>query len=106
MQAVWAGLLCLSGTYSELLDYVIFAVLLFYILTLIGLFVLRRTQPDAPRPYRAIGYPLVPALYIAAAAAVAVSLVAAHETRRQALAGLACVVAGAPVYLFISRRRR
>jgi len=104
MQAGWAVLLCLSGTYSELLDYVIFAVLLFYILTIAGLFMLRRTRPLAPRPYRALGYPFVPALYLLAAAAIAVSLVVAHETRPQALAGLACVLAGAPVYLWISRR--
>src|ERR1019366_1874566 len=53
VQCVWACLLTLSGTYSDLLDYVIFAVLVFYVLTMAGLFVLRRTQPDAERPYRA-----------------------------------------------------
>jgi APA family basic amino acid/polyamine antiporter len=105
MQAIWASVLCLSGTYSQLLDYVIFAVLLFYILTLLGLMVLRRTRPDAPRPYRALGYPFVPCLYIAAATAIAISLVVAEQTRPQALAGLGCVVAGAPVYLWIARRR-
>jgi APA family basic amino acid/polyamine antiporter len=104
MQAGWAAVLCLSGTYSELLDYVIFAVLLFYVLTLLGIFVLRRTRPDAARPYRALGYPVVPAIYIAAASAIAVSLIVAKETRPQALAGLGCVVAGAPVYWWISRR--
>ena len=74
VQAVWASLLCLSGTYGDLLDYVIFAVLIFYILTVAGIFVLRRTRPDAERPYRAFGYPVVPALYIVAAAAIAVDL--------------------------------
>jgi APA family basic amino acid/polyamine antiporter len=105
MQAGWASLLCLSGTYGDLLDYVIFAVLLFYILTLGGLFVLRQKRPDAPRPYRALGYPLVPALYMACAAAIAVSLVVAPETRTHALFGLACVVVGGPIYLFATRRR-
>ena len=57
VQMVWACLLCVSGSYGQLLDYIIFAVLVFYILTIVGLFVLRRTHPDAERPYRAVGYP-------------------------------------------------
>ena len=61
IQCAWAVLLTLSGSYSDLLDYVIFAVVLFYILTIAGLFVLRRTRPDMERPYRAFGYPLLPA---------------------------------------------
>jgi APA family basic amino acid/polyamine antiporter len=104
MQAAWASLLCLSGTYSELLDYVVFAVLVFYVATLLALFVLRRTRPDAPRPYRALGYPWLPALYIVAATGVALSLLVAPETRTQALAGLALVVSGVPAYLWMSRR--
>src|SRR6202012_3426398 len=67
VQCVWTCFLCLSGSYGQLLDYIIFAVLVFYILTIIGLFVLRRTQPNATRPYRAIGYPVLPAIYIAMA---------------------------------------
>jgi APA family basic amino acid/polyamine antiporter len=105
MQAVWASLLCLSGTYSELLDYVVFAVLVFYSLTLLGVFVLRRRQPDVPRPYRALGYPLVPALYILCAAAIALSLLASEDTRRQAVLGLLLVVSGVPAYGWVSRRR-
>jgi basic amino acid/polyamine antiporter, APA family len=64
VQMVWTCVLCVSGSYGQLLDYIIFAVLVFYILTIVGLFVLRRTRPDAPRPYRAIGYPVLPAIYI------------------------------------------
>jgi len=64
VQCIWTCLLCLSGSYGQLLDYIIFAVLIFYILTIFSLFVLRRTRPDAERPYRAIGYPALPALYI------------------------------------------
>ena len=64
VQCVWACLLTLSGRYSDLLDYVIFAVLLFYILTIAGLFVLRRTRPDMDRPYKAFGYPVLPAVYM------------------------------------------
>ena len=59
-QAIWASLLTFSGTYNDLLDYVIFAALLFYVLTAIGLFVLRFRRPDAERPYRAWGYPVAP----------------------------------------------
>ncbi|MGA2697734.1 MAG: amino acid permease, partial [Terriglobales bacterium] len=64
VQMVWTCVLCVSGTYGQLLDYIIFAVLVFYILTIYGLFVLRRTQPDAVRPYRAVGYPVLPIIYI------------------------------------------
>src|SRR5579862_838306 len=64
VQMVWTCILCLSGTYNQLLDYIIFAVLVFYILTIGGLFVLRRKHPQAQRPYRAIGYPVLPAIYI------------------------------------------
>src|SRR6202046_2083594 len=64
VQMVWACLLCVSGSYGQLLDYIIFAVLVFYILTIAGLFVLRRTRPEASRPYRALGYPVLPIIYI------------------------------------------
>ena len=98
LQAVWTSLLALTGTYGQLLDYVIFAALVFYVLTTIGLFVLRRTRPDAERPYRAVGYPVLPALYIALAGAVAVILLLADKTRTQALSGLVVVLLGIPVY--------
>jgi basic amino acid/polyamine antiporter, APA family len=98
VQAIWTTLLCLTGTYSQLLDYVIFAALLFYALTTIGLFVLRVRQPNAERPYRAIGYPVLPALYIGLASAVAVALLVADKTRAQALIGLVLVLLGVPIY--------
>jgi basic amino acid/polyamine antiporter, APA family len=66
LQGIWTSLLCLSGTYSNLLDYVIFTVLLFYILTILSVFILRRKYPDTERPYKAPGYPVLPAIYIAA----------------------------------------
>jgi basic amino acid/polyamine antiporter, APA family len=103
VQAVWTTLLCLTGTYSQLLNYVIFAALVFYVLTTIGLFILRRTRPDAERPYRAIGYPVLPALYIGLAAAVAVILLIADRTRTEAVGGLVIVLIGVPVY-FLWRR--
>jgi APA family basic amino acid/polyamine antiporter len=102
VQAAWAGLLTLTGTYSELLDYVIFAVVLFYVLTIAGLFRLRRTRPEAPRPYRAWGYPVLPALYIAFALFVEWALLM-HKTGRS-LTGLSIVAVGVPVY-FLWRRR-
>jgi APA family basic amino acid/polyamine antiporter len=98
VQAVWVSLLCLTGTYGQLLNYVIFAALVFYVLTTIGLFILRRTRPDAERPYRAVGYPVLPALYIALAAAVAVILLVAPRTRTEAVSGLVLVLVGVPVY--------
>jgi APA family basic amino acid/polyamine antiporter len=103
VQAAWTSFLCLTGTYGQLLDYVIFAALLFYCLTTIGLFLLRRSRPDADRPYRALGYPVLPALYIALCAAVAVILLVADKTRAQALSGLVLVLLGIPVY-FLWRR--
>ncbi len=96
IQAVWAALLTLTGTYSELLTFVIFAVVLFYILTIAGIFRLRWEQPDAPRPYRAWGYPVLPGLYIAFALFVEWALLT-HKTLRS-LAGLVIVAVGVPVY--------
>ncbi len=97
-QAVWTTLLCLTGTYGQLLDYVIFAALVFYAATTIGLFILRRTRPDAERPYKALGYPVLPALYIGLSAGVAVLLLLADKTRTQAVSGLVLVLVGLPVY--------
>jgi APA family basic amino acid/polyamine antiporter len=97
-QSVWVSFLCLTGTYGQLLDYVIFAALIFYALTTVGLFRLRKLRPDAERPYRAIGYPFLPALYIVLATAIAVILLIADKTRAQALSGLVIVLLGVPVY--------
>jgi APA family basic amino acid/polyamine antiporter len=102
VQAVWAGIITLTGTYSQLLDYVIFAVMLFYILTIVGLFRLRRTRPNAPRPYRAWGYPVLPALYITFALVVEWALLT-HKPLRS-VAGLCIVAVGIPVY-YLWRRR-
>ncbi len=108
VQAVWASVLCLTGTYGDLLDYVIFAVLIFYILTVGGIFILRRTQPDAERPYRAVGYPLLPALYVFAAAAIAVDLLVLKP--RYTWPGVVIVLLGIPAYylwrFFASSRSR
>jgi APA family basic amino acid/polyamine antiporter len=96
VQCIWAVLLCLSGTYGDLLDYVIFAVMLFYILTIAGLFVLRRTRPDMDRPYKAIGYPVLPAAYMMAAALIEVFLLIYKPS--YTWPGLGIVLLGVPVY--------
>ena len=98
VQAVWTGVLCLTGTYGQLLDYVVFSALIFYAATTIGLFMLRRKQPDLPRPYRAIGYPVLPALYVLLTIAVMVLILLSPVTRMQAVFGLALVLIGVPVF--------
>ena len=91
-----------GNLYSNLLDYVVFAVLIFYVLTIFSLFVLRRKRPDAPRPYRAIGYPVVPALYIASASLILLVLLL-YRTQTT-WPGLLIVLAGVPAYLLWHRR--
>jgi APA family basic amino acid/polyamine antiporter len=101
VQCVWASVLCLSGTYGDLLDYVIFAVLIFYILTVAGIFILRRKRPDAERPYGALGYPFLPALYILAAAAISLDLLLLKP--KYTWPGVIIVIAGIPIYYFWKR---
>jgi APA family basic amino acid/polyamine antiporter len=96
LQAGWTCVLALSGSYAQLLDYVIFAALLFYALTTIALFALRRSQPGLHRPYRAIGYPVLPALYICAALGIAVILLV--QKPAYSFTGLFLVLIGVPVY--------
>ena len=102
VQGIWASLLCLSGTYSDLLDYVVFAVLIFYILTVAGIFILRKKQPNAERPYKAFGFPIMPALYVLCASAISVDLLIFKPT--YTWPGVIIVLLGIPVY-FIWRRR-
>ncbi|MFN2384101.1 MAG: APC family permease [Gemmatimonadota bacterium] len=96
LQGVWTAFLTLSGTYGQLLDYVIFAALLFYVLTIVALFRLRATRPDLPRPYRAVGYPVLPAIYLVAAAGIAITLLIAKPV--YTISGLVIVLLGIPVY--------
>ncbi len=97
-QAVWTCVLCLSGTYGQLLNFVIFAALLFYMVTTVGLFALRVNRPDLPRPVKAVAYPWLPALYIVATALIALDLLVSPATRTYAFLGLGLVVLGVPVY--------
>src|SRR5882724_6511617 len=96
VQMVWACLLCVSGSYGQLLDYIIFAVLVFYVLTIVGLFVLRKTHPEAERPYKAIGYPVLPAIYIVMALFIDVVLL--RYKPQYTWPGLCIVLLGIPVY--------
>jgi len=96
VQMVWTAILCISGTYNDLLNYVIFAVLVFYVLTILGLFVLRRTHPEAERPYTAIGYPALPAIYIVMALFIDVVLL--RYKPQYTWPGLFIVLLGIPVY--------
>jgi APA family basic amino acid/polyamine antiporter len=98
VQSIWTAILCLTGTYGQLLNYVIFAALLFYVFTTAGLFLLRRKRPDAERPYRAVGYPVLPALYIVLCCAVMMLLLLSPTTRTESISGLVLVLIGIPVF--------
>jgi basic amino acid/polyamine antiporter, APA family len=104
VQMVWTCILCVSGSYGQLLDYIIFAVLVFYILTILGLFVMRRTRPAAERPYRAVGYPVLPAIYIVMALFIDVVLL--RYKPQFTWPGLMIVLLGIPVYYLWSRPLR
>ncbi len=102
IQCAWACVLCLSGTYGDLLTYATFASLLFYILTIAGVFILRKKEPDAERPYKAFGYPFVPALYILLTTAICIDLLI-YDCKNTGM-GLLIVLLGIPVYLFSKRK--
>ncbi len=99
LQSLWTAALCLSGTYGQLLNYVIFANLVFYVLTSAGLFILRVRRADIERPYKVVGYPFVPAVYLAMAAGVMTLILLSPPSRAEAVSGLVIVAVGIPVYL-------
>lgn len=99
IQAAWASLLCLSGSYSELLSYTIFASLIFYVITILGLFVLRKREPDTPRPYRVWGYPVLPIVYILMAVFIGGCILILQW--KMALSGLFIVALGIPLYYWL-----
>jgi APA family basic amino acid/polyamine antiporter len=104
VQMVWTCVLCVSGSYGQLLDYIVFAVLVFYVLTIVGLFMLRRAHPNAERPYRAVGYPVLPAIYIVMALFIDVVLL--RYKPQYTWPGLGIVLVGIPVYFAWSRHSR
>jgi len=95
-QCIWASALCLTGKYGDLLDYVMIIVVIFYILTIFGIFILRRKMPDAPRPYKAFGYPVLPFIYIVLAAAFCFMLL--KDKPETCGWGVVIMLAGIPVY--------
>ncbi len=101
-QGIWASILVISGSYGDLLDYVVFAVLIFYILTVGAVFVLRKKLPNAERPYRVIAYPILPAAYIIMAIIICVSLLIFKTAF--AFSGLCLVLLGVPVYYILKRK--
>lgn len=96
IQGIWSVLLCLSGTYSDLLDYVIFAVLLFFSLTILAIFILRVKRPELPRPYKSFGYPIIPALYILTTTFIMIILLIYKP--KYTFPGLVIVLLGIPVF--------
>jgi APA family basic amino acid/polyamine antiporter len=102
MQAIWASLLCLSGKYGDLLDFIIFTVLLFYILTIAGIFILRKKQPQLERPYKALGYPFIPFIYLLLASSICIILLITKTTF--AGGGLLIVLIGLPIYYIIQKK--
>jgi len=96
IQCVWASVLCLTGKYGDLLDFVMIIVIIFYILTIYGIFILRRKMPDAERPYKAFAYPVLPALYIIVATAICVALLI--DRTSTCGWGVLIMLAGIPVY--------
>ncbi|PUZ30617.1 amino acid permease [Chitinophaga costaii] len=102
IQCFWASFLCLTGRYGDLLSMVIFGVLIFYILTIAGIFVLRRTRPELPRPYKAFGYPVLPALYIVVAAVLALLLLRFESN--YTVPGLGIILLGIPLYYLAKRK--
>ena len=96
LQCIWASLLCLTGKYGDLLDFVVIIVLIFYILTIYGIFILRKTKPELERPYKAFGYPFLPALYIVLASALSFGLL--YSKFATCGWGVLIMLIGIPVY--------
>ena len=102
IQAFWASVLCLSGSYGSLLDYCTFASLVFYIVTISAIFYLRKIEPNTPRPYKAFGYPIIPALYILIATAICVDLLIFKP--QNTFLGLGIMALGIPIYYYFSTK--
>jgi APA family basic amino acid/polyamine antiporter len=102
VQAAWASVLCLSGAYSDLLNYVMFAVMLFYFLTILAIFILRKKMPDAPRPYKAFLYPYLPALYLILITIISIIWLVKIDYTKY---GFLIVLSGVPIYYLFQMRK-
>jgi len=104
MQAFWASALCLSGTYGDLLSYCTFASLLFYIITVAGVLILRKREPEAERPYKVWGYPFLPIAYLVIAGFVAFGIIVSQFSI--AMTGIGIVALGWPIYLLFNKKNK
>jgi len=104
IQAAMAGILCLSGSYGDLLDMIAFVAVLFYAITILGIFILRKKRPDAERPYKAFGYPVLPIIYIILALTFCVFLI--QMKPKYAGIGFGIVLAGVPLYYLAVRNKK
>lgn len=103
-QGIWASVLVLSGTFDQLTDMIIFAVFIFYGATSLGVFILRRKMPDAHRPYKVWGYPVIPAIFIIFCIGLFINTIVTRP--REAAIGMTLILAGIPVYLYLQRKNR
>ncbi len=104
IQAVWSSVIAISGKFDQITDAVLFAGFIFYALTAAGVFILRKKQPTLPRPYRTIGYPVIPALFIVFSLAITVNTF--YNQRLESLFGLVLILLGIPFYLYFRRKQR
>jgi len=104
VQGVWACILVLSGTFDQLTDMIIFAVFIYYGATTLGVFILRRKMPDAPRPYKVWGYPVVPAIVVVFCAILIVNTIFSRP--REAAIGAALMLTGVPMYWWFTKNKR
>ena len=104
MQGIWASVLVLSGTFDQLTDMIIFAVFIFYGATSLAVFILRKRMPDAPRPYKVWGYPVVPAIFIVFCIVLVFNTVFTRP--REAILGLTLIFSGIPVYWYLHRKNK
>jgi len=103
-QCIWAIILVLSGTFDQLTDMIIFAVFIFYGATALGVFILRKKMPDAPRPYKVWGYPVVPAIIILFSAALVINTIITQP--REAGIGLVLMLTGVPMWYWFNRKKK
>jgi APA family basic amino acid/polyamine antiporter len=103
MQCAWACILVLSGTFDQLTDMIIFAVFVFYGATALGVFILRKKLPDAPRPYKVWGYPVVPAIVILFSAGLFINTIITQP--REAGIGLVLMLTGVPMWFWFNRKK-
>ena len=104
IQGIWASILVLSGSFDQLTDMVIFSIFIFYGLTTIGVFILRKKMPDAPRPYKVWGYPVVPIIVILFCAALFINTI--RERPREAGIGIALMLSGVPFWFWFNRKKK